>query len=110
VGVALERCPHPFAILRLVRLGARRPHCRPAAAIEQLELYSRSVDCSTHQSAKSIDLSNQVTLRRAANGRIARHVRNRFSSERAQADAASELRRSPRSFDSSVSSADHYYI
>src|SRR4029453_2362605 len=38
VRFALERSPHPLAVLRLVRLGARRPHRRPAAAIQQLEL------------------------------------------------------------------------
>ena len=94
------------AVSRLVRLGARRPHRRPAAAIEQLELYSRSVDCSAHQSAERIDLSDQMSLSRAADRGIARHVRDGFSSERAQADAASELRRRPRGLDAGVPGAD----
>jgi hypothetical protein len=91
-------------------LGARRPDGRSAAAVEQFELYSRSVDCAAHQSAQRIDLSNQMSLRRAANGGIARHVRDGFSSESTQADAASESRRSVRGLDAGVSRADHYYI
>ena len=109
-GSASSAAPHPLAIPRLVRLGARRPHRRPAAAIEQLELYSCSVDCPAHQSAQRIDLANQMSLRRAADRRIARHVRDGFSSERAQSDAAAEPRRRPRRLDAGVPGADHYYI
>jgi hypothetical protein len=73
-------------------------------------LYSRSVDCSPHQSAQSIDLSNQMSLRGAADRWITRHVRDGFSIERAQTNAAANPGRGPRSFDAGVSCADHYHI
>ena len=110
IRLGLERGAHPLAVPRLVRLGARRPHRRPAAAIEQLELYAGSVDCAAHQSAQRIDLSDQMSLRRAADRRIARHVRDGFSSERAQSDAAAELRRRPRGLDAGVAGADDNHI
>ena len=107
IGLGLERGADPFTVARLVGLRPGRPHRRTARAIEQLELYSRSVDCAAHQSAKRIDFTNQMSLRRAANRRIARHVRDGFSSERAESDAAAQLRRRPRGFDARVPAADH---
>ena len=77
-GSASSAARDPFAVKRLVRLGARRPHRRSAAAVEQLELNSGRVDAAAHQSAERIDLPDQMTLRRAADGRIARHVARRF--------------------------------
>jgi hypothetical protein len=73
-------------------------------------LYSRSVDCSTHQSAKRIDFPDQMALRRAADRRIARHVCDRLSSERAQSDAAPEPGRRPCGFDPGVPGADNDHI
>jgi len=48
-----------------------------------------------------------MSLRRPADCRIARHVADGFSSEGAQADAASEPRGRVSGFDSSVAGADY---
>ena len=77
VRLALERVAHPRAVAPLVGLRARRPHRRPAAAVEQLELDAGRVDRPPHQAAERVDLANQMPLRRAADRRIARHVRDR---------------------------------
>ena len=106
-GLGLEvSSRNPLRVQLLIRLRARRPHRRPAAAVEQLELNSGRVDCPAHQSAERIDLSDQMALRRAANGRIAWHVRDGVVGQRAQADSASEARRGPRGLDAGVPGAD----
>jgi hypothetical protein len=73
-------------------------------------LYSRGVDCAAHQSAERIDLTNQMTLRRAADRWIARHVPDGFTSEGAQADGAAQLRRGPRGLHACVPATDDDYI
>jgi hypothetical protein len=107
IRLGVEGGPYPSTVLALVGLGPRRPDCRSAAAIQELELYACSVDCLTHQSAKRIDLPDQVTLRRAANRGIARHVRNGVSTESAQPDASPQSRRRPCGFHAGVAAADH---
>ena len=76
-SVRVERASHPCAVDPLVRLGARRPDRRAAAAIQQLELNAGRVDRAAHQAAERVDLAHQVALRRAADRRIAGHVRDR---------------------------------
>jgi hypothetical protein len=70
-------------------------------------LYACSVDCSSNQSAKRIDLANQMSLRRAANGWIARHVRHGVSSERADTHTATDPGGRPRSLNASMPGTDH---
>jgi hypothetical protein len=70
-------------------------------------LYSRSVDCAAHQSAQRIDFADQMPLRRAANRRIARHVRHGFSTERADADATTQACRGPGRLDAGMAAADY---
>src|SRR5262245_62169434 len=77
VGLGLERRAHPLPVRLLVRLRARRPDGRSATSIEQLELDAGRVDRSAHQAAERIDLANEMTLGRTADGGIARHVRDR---------------------------------
>ena len=77
VRLALERAPHPGAVAALVRLRARRPHRRTAAPVQQLELDAGGVDRASHQPAERVDLADQMALRRAADRRVARHVRDR---------------------------------
>ena len=72
------------AVALLVRLRARRPDRRTAAAIEQLELDAGRVDRAPHQPAERVDLANQMSLRRAADRRVARHVRDGVASDSVQ--------------------------
>ena len=110
VRLSFERGSHPFRVTRLIRLRPRRPDSRAATTIEKLELYACSVDCFRHQSAQRIDLSNQMSLRRAADGRVAGHVRDGFSRERTQTDTSPQPRGGPRCFDTGMAGADHYHI
>jgi hypothetical protein len=97
----------PVAVAALVRLGARRPHRGTAAAIEQLELDRGRVDGETHQATERVDLANEMSLRRAANRGIARHVRDGVARHRADRDVAAHPGRRPRGFDAGVSRPDH---
>ena len=59
-----------------------------------------------HQPAERVDLADQVSLRRSANGRIARHVRDVPFDSVQIADAAAQACGRPRRFDPGVSRAD----
>src|SRR5213592_4155977 len=52
IWLGIERPLHPCAVDLLVRLRARRPHRRTAAAIEQFELNARRIDRTAHQPAE----------------------------------------------------------
>jgi len=78
--------------------------------VEKLEFVACTVDCSAHQSAQRIDLSNQMSLCSPANSGIARHVRDGFSTERAQSHAPPHPRRRPRRLDAGMPGADDNYI
>ena len=93
-GLAIERVRNPRGVAPLVRLCPRRPHGRPAAPVEQLELNAGGVDRARHQAAKRVDLADQMSLGRSANCRIARHERNRVAGQGAQPNAA--IRVAPR--------------
>ena len=95
------------AVLPLVRLRARRPHRRTAAAIEQLELNAGRIDRAAHQAAERIDFADEMPLRRAADRRIAGHERNRLGRERAEPNPAPHTSRRPRGLDPRMAGADH---
>ena len=84
------------AVDALVGLRARRPDRRAAAAIEQLELNAGRVDRAAHQPAERVDLANEMPLRRSADRRIARHVRDGVGRQRAEPDVRTEPRRGVR--------------
>ena len=96
-----------LAVDLLVRLRARRPDRRPAAAIEQLELNAGGVDRAAHQAAERVDLANEMALRRAADRGIARHVRDGVRRQRAEPDVRAETRRGVRRLAARVTRADH---
>ena len=106
VRLGLERRADPRAVDLLVRLRARRPDRRPAAAIEQLELNAGRVDRAAHQAAERVDLADEMALRRAADRRIARHVRDRVGRQRAEPDARAEPRGRIRRLAAGVAGAD----
>src|SRR5581483_5583312 len=65
VRLRVERRLHPAAVDLLVRLRARRPHRRPSAAVQELELNAGRVDRPSHQTAERVDLAYEVSLRGA---------------------------------------------
>ena len=110
VRFGAERLLHPLAVAPLVGLRPRRPHRGTAAAVEQLELDARRVDRRPHQAAERIDLADQVSLRRAADRGIARHVRDCRLRQRADRDAPAHPRRSPRGLDARMAGADDDHV
>ena len=65
------------------------------------------VDRAAHQPAERVDLANEMALRRAADRRIARHVRDGVGRQRAEPDVRAEPRRGVRRFAARVPRADH---
>ena len=84
-GSARSAPPHPLARTRA---------CRPARAattppgprlrLSSLNWKPGGVDRVAHQAAERVDLAHQVALRRAADRRIARHVRDGVGRQRQQ--------------------------
>ena len=110
VRLGVELSPHPPAVDRLVRLGARRPHRGAAAAVQQLELNARRVDRPSHQSAERVDLADEMSFRRATDRRIARHVRDGLARQRAEPDARAKPRRGMRRLAPRMPGADHDHV
>src|SRR6266851_5105010 len=96
-----------MAARRRVRPRARRPHRWTTTAIKQFKLNPSLVDRTTHQAAKRVDLAHEMTLRRAADRRIARHMRNRVGRHRAESDAPAKTSRSVRRFAAGMTRSDH---
>ena len=95
------------AVAALVGLRARRPDRRARGSrLSSLNWMPVASIARAHQPAERVDLADQVALRRAADRRIARHVRDRVVRQRADRDGAAEARRGPRRLDPGVARAD----
>ena len=92
-GLRFEHFAHAHAIERLVALCARAPHGGTAAGVEQAKLDSGGVRDDAHHSPEGVDLAHKVTLRDAADRRIARHLRDEIEVEREQGRAQTHSRR-----------------
>src|ERR1041385_2559758 len=84
IRLAFQRLDDPRAVQTFIRLRPRRPHRGPPTSIEQLELDACGVDRAAHQTAKRVDLPNEMALGSPADRRIARHVRDSVPCQRAQ--------------------------
>ena len=62
--------------LASVALGTRAPNGRPFANVQHTELDGGGISHQTHLSAKGIDLSYNLPLGDASDGRVARHLGN----------------------------------
>ncbi len=80
-GLGLEHLAHLQPILLLVALGARRPHRRAARSIQQAKLDAHGVGDLAHDAAEGVHLAHQVALGNAADGGIARHLRDQVHVE-----------------------------
>src|SRR5205085_8627266 len=63
---ATQAAAHLGAVEVAVGLGARRLHCRPAAAVEQAELDAGGVDDFAHDAAERVHFAHQVAFGDAA--------------------------------------------
>ena len=107
---ALQRAAHQCPVKRLVFLRPGRPDGRTSAGIQQSELNSRLVRNEAHDAAQCVDLANQVALRDASNGGIARHLRDQIRVHRVERGCAPHARGRMRRFASGMTCADNDYI
>jgi hypothetical protein len=107
VGRRFQRFFHHLRVQALIRLSARRLHCRSFALVEQTDLNERAISHAPHQPAKGVDFTHQMSLRRAANRWIARHMRQFVEIDGQQQCAASHARCGMRRFASGVPCADN---
>ena len=69
-----EQFPHRGAVERPVGLGARPPHRRPLAPVEDAELDPGAVDGAGHDPVERVDLAHQMALAEPADRRVAGHL------------------------------------
>jgi hypothetical protein len=110
VGFGFEDLLHPNAVLFFIALGAGRPDRRSAAGIQEAELNADGVGDFAHDSAKRIDLTNQVTLGDTPDGGIAGHLRNQVGIHRDHGGPETNPGAGPRGFAASVTAADNHDI
>ncbi len=106
----LERFFHCQRVEELVFLCPDCLHGRPFAGVEQAELEGRPIGRSRHFASERVDLSDDVALARATDGRIARHVTDAVEVWREDERRASGPRSRERGFASSMSGADDDHV
>jgi hypothetical protein len=84
IRLRLQHLAHLQAIGLLVTLRTRRPYRRAARGIQQAELDADGVGNLAHDSAQRVDFAHQVSLRDAADRRVARHLRDQINVERVE--------------------------
>ena len=104
--LSLTALLHQELIHLLVLLRAQRMDSRPFSRIQEAVLQRRFIGVERHGAAQGVDLPHKVALRRAADGRIARHERDVVQGKRRQKRAAAKLRRRERRFDARVPGAE----
>jgi hypothetical protein len=102
----LEQPPHRAPIQPAVALRTRRPDGWSLAAVEHPELERRLISCAPHDTAKRIDLTDDCPLRDAANGRITRHLADRFQCARDERYASTDTGRGYGGLGASVAAAN----
>jgi len=78
----LEDLAHLVAIKEAIDLGTGTTHSSPATEIQCVVKECRSITGKTDLTAKSVDLSNQVPLGKAAHGWIATEFANPIDTKR----------------------------
>ena len=76
------------------------------AAVEHAKLNASRVGSARHHSVERVDLTHQVTLAQAADGRVAGHLADRRGTEGHQRCRGAATRRRGRGFASGMSAAD----
>ena len=102
-GAACIAC----AVELAVGLGARAPHRRPLAAVEQAELDAGGVGDPAHQAVERVDLAHQVALAEPADRRVARHLADGRDAVGEQQRARAHARRRRRGLAAGMAAADH---
>ena len=101
---------HVRRIFAAVYLSTQRMYRRALSAVEHTALQGTGVRRATHLAAEGVDLTHQMTLRRAADRRIARAVADRVHIYRKDGGFASEPCRRQSRLDTGMTGADNGYI
>ena len=94
----------------LVALRARRPDCRTTRSVQQAKLDADSVGNLAHDSAERIDFADEMSLRDAANGWVAGHLRDQIDVQRVERRLQPHACRGHRGLAPCVTRADHDYL
>jgi len=103
----LDRFFHYILIQAAVRLHALGMHGRAFALVQHPVLKRHFVRRAPHFSAERVDLKDELTFSRTADGWIARHIRNGVVRYGEKDRFATEARRRERGLNSGVSRADN---
>ncbi len=93
-----------------VDLGPWPPHGRALGTVEQAELDSGCVGHAAHQAIECVDLPDQVSLAKAADGGIARHLPDRLDLVGQEQGAGAHARRRCGGLATGVPSSDDYDV
>ena len=110
VGFGLQHLAHLEAVLLLVALRARGPHGRAARGIQQAELDADGVGDFAHDAAESIDFADEVSLGNAADGGIARHLRDEVDVERVERSLQAHASGGHGGLASGMAGANHHNV
>ena len=106
----LQRLSHLHTIQCPISLCSGSLDGRATRAIKQTELDTGAIDHSTHNSAKSINLTYEVSLTDAADGWIAGHLSNQIEIESDNCSLGTDSGSGRSRFTAGVASADYNYI
>ena len=106
VGLALQRVLHHLLILPPVGLGPQGPYGGALAPVQHPVLNAGLVRRLGHLAAQSVQLTHQMALSRAADGRVAGHVAHRIQIDGKAHRLQSQPRRGQRCLDAGMARAD----
>ncbi len=97
---------HDGLVQAPVRLGPQAVYGRALAPVQHTVLYAGLVRGNRHFSAQSVQLTDEMALSRASDGRVAGHVANHVQMEGEANRINAEARRSQRGLNTRVARAD----
>src|SRR5689334_5376461 len=110
IGRSLECSAHLAAVARTISLRPRRLHGRPARTIQQTKLNSGAINHSTHDAAERVDLTHEMSLRNAADGRVTRHLTHEIQIKSNKPGFRAQTRRGRGRLTAGVAGANHNHI
>ena len=109
VGILQDIAPH-IAVFAAVALHAGRPHSRAFRSVEHTELHRGLIGHNAHHAAKSINLTDDLSLGNTTYSRVARHLGDTLHIGSHQQHRASESCGCHSSLTTGMACAYHYYV
>ena len=110
VLLVLQCFSHFVAICLLICLSTKGMYRRTLGTIQHFGLNKSLINIFSHLTAKSIQFTNQMSLRTSTYIRVTRHQRNTLCAYRKHDRIQSQSRPCQRSLTASMTSTDHYYV